>query len=631
TARNRITRLNADGSLDVNFNPTGSGANDEISAVIVQSDGKVLIGGRFTSYNGTARNRIARLNSDGSLDVNFNPIGSGANDEISALALQAGGKVVIGGEFTSYNGTSRSRIARLNADGSLDTGFNPGTGPDDAVFALALQPDGKVLIGGALTSFSGVTRNKIARLNVDGSLDTGFAPDTGANEDILSLILLSDGKVLIGGVFWAYDGISRNGVARLNANGSLDNAVFTPTGTGLNDQINALALQPDGPVVKVLIGGDFTTHNESGRNRIARLNPNGSMDAGFNPVIGADREISTLYAQPDGKVLIGGWFSSYNGTSRKNIARLNADGSLDASFNSTGTGADGDIYTIVVQPDGKVLIGGWFSSYNGTSRKNIARLNADGNLDASFNPGAGANSQVFSIALQPDGKMLIEGGFSSYNNTPRNRIARLNADGSLDTGFNPGSSLNGAVSALAPQPDGKVLIGGNFTSYSGTPRNRIARLNADGSLDTSFDPGTGTNNEVSEIILQPDGKMFIAGIFTSYNGTFRNRLARLNIDGSLDTSFNPGVATDDFVLELVVQHDGKVLIGGRLTSYNGTARKNIARLSSDGTLDESFNPGVGMNGLVRALVLQPDGKVLIGGDFTSYNGSPRAYVARVLG
>ncbi|MCE3008797.1 MAG: delta-60 repeat domain-containing protein, partial [Bacteroidetes bacterium] len=271
TARNRITRLNADGSLDVNFNPTGSGANDEISAVIVQSDGKVLIGGRFTSYNGTARNRIARLNSDGSLDVNFNPIGSGANDEISALALQAGGKVVIGGEFTSYNGTSRSRIARLNADGSLDTGFNPGTGPDDAVFALALQPDGKVLIGGALTSFSGVTRNKIARLNVDGSLDTGFAPDTGANEDILSLILLSDGKVLIGGVFWAYDGISRNGVARLNANGSLDNAVFTPTGTGLNDQINALALQPDGPVVKVLIGGDFTTHNESGRNRIARL------------------------------------------------------------------------------------------------------------------------------------------------------------------------------------------------------------------------------------------------------------------------------------------------------------------------------------------------------------------------
>ncbi|MFO0398403.1 MAG: delta-60 repeat domain-containing protein, partial [Sphingobacteriia bacterium] len=541
-------------------NGVGTGANNTIGVLAVQPDNKVLIGGLFTYYNGMIRNRIARLNADGSLDVNFNPIGSGANDEISALALQAGGKVVIGGEFTSYNGTSRSRIARLNADGSLDTGFNPGTGPDDAVFALALQPDGKVLIGGALTSFSGVTRNKIARLNVDGSLDTGFAPDTGANEDILSLILLSDGKVLIGGVFWAYDGISRNGVARLNANGSLDNAVFTPTGTGLNDQINALALQPDGPVVKVLIGGDFTTHNESGRNRIARLNPNGSMDAGFNPVIGADREISTLYAQPDGKV----------------------------------------------------LIGGWFSSYNGTSRKNIARLNADGNLDASFNPGAGANSQVFSIALQPDGKMLIEGGFSSYNNTPRNRIARLNADGSLDTGFNPGSSLNGAVSALAPQPDGKVLIGGNFTSYSGTPRNRIARLNADGSLDTSFDPGTGTNNEVSEIILQPDGKMFIAGIFTSYNGTFRNRLARLNIDGSLDTSFNPGVATDDFVLELVVQHDGKVLIGGRLTSYNGTARKNIARLSSDGTLDESFNPGVGMNGLVRALVLQPDGKVLIG-------------------
>jgi len=307
-------------------------------------------------------------------------------------------------------------------------------------------------------------------------------------------------------------------------------------------------------------------------------------------------------------------------------------GSLDAGFDP-GTGASSGVEVLAVQPDGKVLIGGGFEFYNGTARNRIARLNADGSLDTSFNPGAGADDAISALALQPDGKVLIGGGFGFYNGTARNRIARLNADGSLDTGFDPGSGANDWVFSFVLQPDGKVLIGGWFTSYDGASRSGIARLNVDGGLDADFNPGTGISNadDVLALALQPDGKVLIGGNFTTYNGTARNRIARLNTDGSLDVAFNPGVGADDIVRSFALQPDGKVLIGGDFESYNGTARNRIARLNADGGLDGNFNPGTGANNIVSNLALQPDGKVLIGGIFTSYNGSSRGRVARVLG
>ncbi len=626
TSRNRIARLNADGSLDTTFNP-GTGANSSVQSLALQSDGKVLIGGFFTSYNGTPCNYIARLNADGSLDTTFNP-GTGANSSIWSLALQPNGKVLVGGMFTSYNGTPCNYIARLNADGSLDTSFNPGTGANSSIWYLALQPDGKVLTGGDFTSYNGTSRNRIARLNADGSLDTTFNPGTGANSSVTTLALQPDGKVLIGGFFTSYNGTPCNYIARLNADGSLDTTFNI--GTGADGTVHSLALQPDG---RVLIGGGFTSYNSIGCNRIARLNADGSLDATFNPGIGANSSIGPLALQPDGKVLIGGWLTSYNGMPRNCIARLNADARTDTTFNP-GTGANSFVHSFALQPDGKVLIGGSFSSYNDIPSYRIARLNTNGSLDTTFKPGTGTDFFVLSLALQPDGKVLIGGEFASYNGTPRNCIARLNADGSLDTTFNPGTGANSSIGPLALQPDSKVLIGGNFTSYNGTPRNYIARLNADGSLDSTFNPGTGVGGvqfqEVRSVALQPDGKVLIGGFFTSYNGTPRNSIARLNADGSLDTTFNPGTGTY-VVNSFALQPDGKVLIGGFFASYNDTPRYCIARLNADGSIDTTFNPGTGTNGAVNSLALQPDGsKVLIVGDFTIYNGFYRPRIARIL-
>jgi len=201
----------------------------------------------------------------------------------------------------------------------------------------------------------------------------------------------------------------------------------------------------------------------------------------------------------------------------------------------------------------------------------------------------------------------------------------LNADGSLDTDFNP--SVGGHhVSTSAVQADGKIIIGGDFTTVNGTSRNRIARLNTDGSLDTSFN--SGANNYVETITVQADGKIIIGGQFSAFNGTARNGIARLNADGTLDTSFNPGSGANSYVYTSAVQADGKIIIGGYFTTFNGTAHNRIARLNTDGSIDASFNPGSGANASVITSAVQADGKIIIGGGFTSVT-EQRAIVSRV--
>ena len=232
----------------------------------------------------------------------------------------------------------------------------------------------------------------------------------------------------------------------------------------------------------------------------------------------------SIATQPDGKVLIGGYFTLIDGVTRRYFARLNANGSLDTSFEPGGTapytGANYVVYSVATQPDGKVLIGGQIVQVNGVSRVGVARLNGDGSLDTSFNPATNdGNYIVWSVVVQPDGKILIGGGFFR---------GRLNADGSWDTSFDRGSGPNSIVWSVALQPNGKVLIGGGFTQVNGVTRNRIARFNANGSLDTDFDPGSGANSGVVySVARQADGKALIGGSFTQVGGVARNRIARL--------------------------------------------------------------------------------------------------------
>ena len=186
------------------------------------------MGGFFTSYNGITGNYIARLHSNGSFDTGFNIGGTGANNDIRNILIQSDGKILIGGTFTGYNGISANRVARLNSNGSLDTGFNVGgTGANNQIITLSLQTDGKILIGGVFTGYNGVSANKFARLNSNGSLDTGFVTTVGASSTVNTITLQPDGKILIGGAFTGYNSVVTNYIARVTTN--FNPSILTPT------------------------------------------------------------------------------------------------------------------------------------------------------------------------------------------------------------------------------------------------------------------------------------------------------------------------------------------------------------------------------------------------------------------
>jgi uncharacterized delta-60 repeat protein len=373
-----------------------------------------------------------------------------------------------------------------------------------------------------------------------------------------------------------------------------------------------------------------------------------SADA-FNP--GANGRVKTFVVQPDGKILVGGEFTSLGGggtgsAGHHYIGRLNADGSLDANFNC---GASANVNTIALQHDGGILVGGDFrmlgGGSTGTSTRNyLGRLRDDGGLDSSFD--TGANGNVWSIVVQSDGKILVGGEFTAlgggFGTSVRNHIGRLNPDGTVDTSFDPGA--NGPVTAIAVQADGKIVVGGRFSTLGGggigtSSRNYIGRLNPDGSLDTEFNPGA--SYYVNAIVVQPDQKILLGGGFTSLGGggfvntTTRYYIGRLNLDGSVDMGFNPGAYSTVYALAL--QADGKIILGGSFITLGGGGRGTvvrnwIGRLYTDGSVDMGFSPGA--NYSVRAIVVQPDGRILVGGEFTrlggaGYGTSERNYIGRL--
>jgi uncharacterized delta-60 repeat protein len=645
----RITRLNSDGTLDTGFN-SGAGFNSTVNAITLQPDGKILVGGEFTTYNGFTRGRIARLKADGTRDTSFGVgVGTGFNTSaVLSIVLQPDGKILAAGGFSGYNGTSQNYITRLNSDGTLDTGFNSGTGfggPDPAARVITLQPDGKILVGGDFTTYNGVAQNRITRLNSDGTRDTGFDSGTGFSNPVRKIVLQPDGKILVGGVFSTYNGVTVNRIVRLNTDGTRDTG-FSTEGTGFGNIIHAIALQSDG---KLLVGGEFTTYNGIFLNRIQRLNADGTRDTGFVIGTGFNNIVYTIVSQSDGNILVGGLFTSYNGNPRKAIVRLTSSGQIQSIalpvstytvvlpyILNTGTGFNNSVRAIALQPDGKILVDGEFTTYNGVTVNRIVRLNTDGTRDPGFVSGTGLNQAVFAIALQPDGKILVAGSVSSYNGVYGGLgMVRLNADGTFDTGFSIGSGFNATpVYAITIQPDGKILVGGRFTGFNGTSQSRITRLNADGTRDTGFSIGTGFTGgylDLNAIVLQPDGKILAGGNFTSYNGVIQNHITRLNTDGTLDTGFTGGVAPglSGLVQNIALQSDGKILVGGNFNSYNGTSQSKITRLNADGTRDTGFSIGTGFNGDPQTIVLQPDGKILVGGNFNSYNGVTQYGITRL--
>jgi uncharacterized delta-60 repeat protein len=357
------------------------------------------------------------------------------------------------------------------APGTIDTSFNaPAAGfcmdPQaiGLVHSIAVQQSGGVLIGGAFPWFHNAGDGFFARLSSDGSLDTSF-PIYGSGGlvglTVASIEIESDGEIIVGGCYDYYGNVEGE-IWRLNSDGSRNAAYSTNPTSWCKTRPSAVAAQGDG---KILFGGSYTDQSgeDHGSGLMVRLNTDFAQDSSFNGSglgTGTDGWVRSIVVQNDGKILIGGHFSIYNGVSVGHVARLNTDGSLDTTFSATSSGIDEDVYTIAIQSDGKILIGwGVSKQYSGVYHGHLTRLNADGTLDTTFNAsGAGPDGVADSILPQSDGKILIGGEFSTYNGVSVGHVSRLKTDGTLDPGFDASGLVVDNVYMIAVQGDGKILV-----------------------------------------------------------------------------------------------------------------------------------------------------------------------------
>ena len=684
-----LVRLNSDGSIDPGFfaKVIGySGGNPH--AFTQQSDGKIVIVGEFSAVNGVPAHRMARLNPDGSRDFSF----EGAADlPIYSVLLQSDGRILIGGSFTELGiftergGVPKQWSARLINDPATQSltvenssriqWLRGGASPElwFAEFELSTDDGASWTALGRGVRFSGGwelsgltlppsglirARSRIATAAMSGDsgwvvttipFGDGNAPEL-AVENADGVELLRDGVIEFGTAILGR-ALDQRFVIRNNDSGQLtglavsidgpDASMFTleenpvsPVGgnggsTVFAVRFRATSVGQKTAGLRIVTSDPGAVPFDISLLGIGRAVRAGDLDDTFDAGVTGDnpaiwnREMppycTVLFGaalQPDGRLVIGGGFTHVDGSPRNCVARLNRNGTLDHSFAST---ADSWVTDARVQTDGKTLISGPFRSAGGVVRNGFARLNSDGMTDLSFDPPI-LGGRAGDIMVQPDRKLLVTGSFTSAGGFTRNGIARFDFDGTVDSNFAP--VVEGAVWEAMLQPDGKAIIAGPFTSVSGVPRAWIARLGPEGAVDAEFN--VAVDGYVYCMAQQRDGRVLISGSFAHVNGIPWPNVARLNPDGSLDESFS--VVTHP-VSSIAVQCDGAILISGTFASVNGAPQKNLARLHPDGALDASFN--VVVNDWIEALLLQPDGKIVIAGYFSKVNGVRRQQVARL--
>ncbi len=735
---------------DPNFNPNdvgfgfGQGSVSGISKFVVMSDNKIIVIGTSDKYNNQPVDNLYRLNEDGTLDNSFTLFSATpyANASFSDIELLSNQQLLVSGNIVDGS-NQQKHIIRVNPDGSVDNTFNvTGLETTSNVRNITLQPDGKIIVVGSLLIAG--TNQDIVRLNADGSLDTSFIVGNADNTfnqynvgTITSATVQNDGKIIVIGDFNQYNTINKKNIARLNTDGTIDNSFLTlVTGAATMDDINNVAIQQ--PSGKIIVTGNFEELNGTSVSNIARLNLDGSLDMSFIQGVGFNWYTDRVSFQSDGKMIVAGSFSSYNGATVYNLVRLNADGALDNSFsvrnikrsqgyvvelangkflttinasesgidrlNADGshddtfnpnTGFNNTILQTASLPNGQFYASGYqMGKYNRVATGAIAKINADGSLDPTFNYDANQLgngilvhiSYHTSLTIQADGKLLVGTITITPSNTSESvKLFRLNTDGTLDNTFvvegEFASSLTaGMVAKVIVQDNGKIIVSGTTNITSGNRDFKIVRLNSDGSLDTSFLEITA-NESISDMILLPDGKILVAGGFSSLNGSPVNKLACLLPNGTIDNTFytdldlhsisdidtlnneiyvsgefdngsaafvgairkvsNTGIMNPTFdviltgsgatvpLTNILVESNGKIILAGEFDQVNGVNQKNLAKLNADGSLVANFDVGTSTDGRINSAFLQPDNTIVIAGGFLSYNGTGRNRIAKI--
>lgn len=453
-----LSRLNATaapGDLDLTFTPTFSyyGSSARVQAVVVQPDGKILVGGLFNTVNSLPRMGIARLNTDGTLDESFVPPAF-YDANVNAIHLYDNGDLLIGGRvFLDGTMAGLRQVVALDPTGGLRADINLSSvlydDDSNVLTAMLVEPDGSIVIGGGFFFLKDQQVNGLARISADGNSITplgtvaGLGNDTGVALTVTSLVRQADGKLIVGGSFIP---TTNRGLIRLNPNGTRD-TTFGSSGVEQAAIVTSVVLEPDG---SVLIGGTFTDVNGEFAPRLARLNADGTLNQNHAPInLFSAGAPSTIVRQADGRILLGGSLGPINNTSRYGIARLNADFSLDSFYPDPG-GVAGTVYAVATQADGNVLVGGFFNTVAGVSRPTMARL-----LDTP-NTAPQLSGVSLTSSVDENGSVTLSG---SVSDSDADQVAlSINwGDGSTDSSsYASGSTFTHTHQYLDDDPSGTV-------------------------------------------------------------------------------------------------------------------------------------------------------------------------------
>jgi hypothetical protein len=379
-------------------------------------------------------------------------------------------------------------MACNNGDDNNNSAPTPLPSFNNTVLSITRATDGSgdVYVGGDFTTYDGAQAIRIVRLNNNGTIDPGFATALGFTGSVRSIVLSGNqgANLYVGGDFTAYNGIQKNRIVRINANGVFDPAFSI--GTGFDSTVQMIALAADGSG-NLYVGGAFTDYNGVNVNGLVRLKPDGSVDPTFLIGTGFDNTVFFIVPLANGDLYVGGTFTTYKGLPANRLVRLHSDGTIDPTF-VTGTGFDNTVLTLLLADDGSgdLYVGGAFTNYNGNAVNDLVRLNSNGVKDLSFTTGSGFNNTVFHVVPVGDGSgdLYVGGAFTSYNTLQANEMIRLNQNGTMDSSFSTGSGFDNTVFRIAPAGDGSndVYAGGQFTQYQSTPIGRFVRLLSTGAF-----------------------------------------------------------------------------------------------------------------------------------------------------
>jgi hypothetical protein len=611
----RIAKLDTAGNLDATFMGGGALASpgfDNNVLALATAGTSLYAGGTFNTYRGVANSaaKIAKLDlTSGDIDATFSPAGAGTNgfpNTVASLATSTN-YLYVGGFFNSYNkgGGVTNRFARLAlSDGTLDTTFCPqsgGNGFDDVVLTIVPAADDSVIyLGGKFSTYKGVaaSANRIAKLDSAGTLDTTFSPPgaNGFSGIEVDAMALSGSALFVGGSISSYRSVTTpaNSFAKLDATtGAMDQTFLPPNSDA----------------------GGFAGTQPGGNTEIYSLLVTGS----------------TLW--------VGGRFTVYGGYTTNDIVKLDEPTwAVDTKFSPASAAGFNNTVNAIVSDGSSLYVGGNFTAYDGSSVSRIAKLDpTSGTLDTTFGvgiSGSGFNNSVQALVLA-GGSLYAGGSFTSFEGVSANEVAKLNLPaGTLDTSFSPPAlnGFNNTVWALAADAT-SLYAGGSFTTFEGTSANRVAKLGlTSGALDLTFSPATNGFDNTVDTLLVSGTTLFAGGPFTAYRGVANsaNFIASLATgDGSIDSvGFNPpGASANGFdaQVQALAANGGALYVGGNFTAYKGVAGSavRLAKLDAgSGTIDATFaqNVGTGFNAGVNAIAIA-NGVMAVGGGFTSYDGA----------